>query len=96
MDLTLEQRAHITQFAEGLLSPKDVAQIMELPISAALDSMANETGDFYTAYIKGVLKLKYRLNTKNIQFAEQSSSHAMNKVLKSIDELKLIIQNEIG
>jgi hypothetical protein len=89
-----QQAQEVEAFASGLLSPSEISEVLELDKADVMQQMQQKHGPFYTAYRKGVLKLKYRLNVKNIEFAEQASSHAMNKVLKMLDELKLIIENE--
>lgn len=84
----------VEDFAEGMLTPKEICLILELDYAKHVDDFDGTTHPLGRAYLKGSLKLKYRLNVKNIRFAEQSSSHAMNKVLKQIEELTIQISKD--
>lgn len=84
-----EQLAEIEKFAEGLLSPKKICTIMGISFSEHKLDFDDPEHPLGRAYAKGALMLEYRLNIKNIKFAEQASSHAMNKVLRQIEEREI-------
>lgn len=94
MTFSDELLKQVEEFAEGILTPREISLILELNYQELKDEFDNPEHPIGLAYLKGSLKLKYRLNVKNIRFAEQSSSHAMNKVLKQIDELAIQIQKD--
>lgn len=84
----------VEEFAEGMLTPREICLILDLDYQEHVDLFDDTKHSLGRAYLKGSLRLKYRLNVKNVRFAEQSSSHAMNKVLKQIDELKIQISKD--
>jgi len=86
--------SQVEEFAEGIMTPREICMILELDYAQHADDFQNSKHPLGIAYLKGSLRLKYRLNVKNIRFAEQSSSHAMNKVLKQIDELAVQIEKD--
>lgn len=86
------QLKEIEDFAYGLMSPEEICLIMDIDIEKHGKDFSNVQTDIGKAFNKGLLKLKFNLNLKNIKFAEQSSSHAMNKVLKVLDKILLDIK----
>jgi hypothetical protein len=77
----------VESLAYGLLSKQEICIVTEIDYEAHKKHFNDPEHVLYKAYQKGLLKLKYELNTANVKFAKQSSSHAMNKVLKELDKL---------
>lgn len=94
MTFDMETLKQVEEFAEGIMTPREICMILELDFAKHADDFQDTKHPLGIAYQKGALRLKFRLNIKNIRFAEQSSSHAMNKVLKQIEELAIQIEKD--
>lgn len=86
--------SEVENLSYGLLSIQEICIVTEIDFKQHNSSFFDAEHPLYKAYQKGLLKLKYELNTANIKFAKQSSSHAMNKVLKQLDKLTVAQQKD--
>lgn len=89
-----ETLKEIETLAGALLSPKEICIVTGLNYEQHKEYFFEPQHPIFIAYQKGLLQLKYDLNTANIKFAKQSSSHAMNKVIRQLDKLINAIQKD--
>lgn len=86
MKLTEEQLKAISEHAENLLTLDEIAEVIEVKKEELIHEYSLKK-EVYSAYRKGFLIVKSRLNKSAIQQAVAGSSPALNQVLKIIDNL---------
>ncbi len=91
MNLNSEQLTELEEFASLLMSPEEIATILEIDRAELKKEIKSESGPVYTAFIKGKLKTEAALRKATIKFAQQGSTPALASSMKFRDELNTIL-----
>lgn len=93
MQLSDEQLKELEEFAGLLMSPEEIAIILEIEPAHLKKEIKSASGPVYTAFIRGKLKTEALLRKTTIQFAKQGSTPALTASLKLRDELNAKLLN---
>lgn len=87
MHLSDEQLQELEEFASYLISPDEIAIIMQVDDIELKNEIRSREGAVFLAFMRGKLKTEALLRKTTITFAKQGSSPALSAALKLRDEL---------
>lgn len=94
--MTEEQLKSIEDFAAALMSPKEIAIIMQISWPEFQTILSDHTHPAYMAYQRGKLKTITNARLQVIKLAQEGSSVAQQMVKEFIEELNTKEQNELS
>ena len=94
MQLNEVQLQELEEFASLLMSPDDIATILQISAESLRKEIKSKEGPIYTAFVRGKLITEAALRKTTINFAKQGSTPALTAALKLRDEQNIKLLNK--
>jgi len=90
MKLTAQQLKQAEEWAGLLYSPKEIAIIMELDMSAFESEFADESSAVHLAVMRGKLRSEGEIRKSIISLAKDGSASAQEQAMKLVDKYNFL------
>lgn len=88
-EITADQLEEISEMAGVFFTPKQIAQVMELPVNEFVAECDTEGTPIYNAYQAGFLKNEYEVRLAVVKLAKSGSSPAQTMTLDMINKSRI-------
>lgn len=89
MELSKEQLKQVTEWAQMLFTPEEIAIVLQVEVHALQSSIESRQGEAYAAYKRGQLLTIGKIRKAIIELAESGSSPAQTLAMSMIENLQI-------